>query len=156
MLNTFSSNAFPLTSREMRILSRHSRLEYWAFAQHCCSMVNNLFGNKVFTFFVIDSSDLSLVIASDRLPSSSRANVRSFSASSNLLYENKRIAIGPCLRSLSSESLEYDAIFQLDKLSKKNLQIGEVVNQNTTSRAINEHTFATATHRYTLGVNLCE
>ena len=66
------------------------------------------------------------------------------------------MAISPCLRSLSSESLEYDAIFQVDKLSKKNLQIGEVVNQNTTSRAIYEHTFATATHRCTLGINLCE
>ena len=48
-------------------MSRHSRLEYCAFAQYCCSKVTNLLDNRVLTIFVIDSSELSLVVVFDKL-----------------------------------------------------------------------------------------
>ena len=67
IFNTFSSSTSPLTSRGMPTMSRHTRLEYSAFAQHLFSKVTNLLDNRVLTFFVIDSSDLSLVIVSDKM-----------------------------------------------------------------------------------------
>ena len=41
IFKTFSSRTAPYTS-----ISRHSPLEYWAFAQHCLSKVINLVDNK--------------------------------------------------------------------------------------------------------------
>ena len=98
-------------------MSRHFRLEYCEFAQHCRSKVTNLLDNSVLTFFVIYSSELSLVIVADKLRTSSRTLLSaSLLASSSLLCRDKIIGIRSCLRSLSSESLVYYAIFQLDKL----------------------------------------
>ena len=45
-------------------MSRHSRLEYSAFAQQCCSKVTNLLDIDI---FIIDSSELSLVLVFDKL-----------------------------------------------------------------------------------------
>ena len=72
IFKTLSSSTSPLTSQGMTTVSRHSRPEYWVFAQHCRSKVINLLGNNVLTFFVMDSSDLSLVIVSDELRTLSR------------------------------------------------------------------------------------
>ena len=96
-------------------MSRHSRLEYCAFAQHCRFKVTNLLDNRVLTFFVIDSSELRLVMVSDKLRTSLRTLLlASLLASSSLLCRDKTIGIRSCLRSLSTESLVYDALFQLD------------------------------------------
>ena len=38
-------------------MSRHSHLEYWAFAEHYLSKVVNLVNNKLLTFFVTASSE---------------------------------------------------------------------------------------------------
>ena len=70
--NTFSFTSFSLILRGMATTVRHSRLEYWTFARHCCSNVNGLLENIVLTFFVTDSSELSLEIVSDKLGTSSR------------------------------------------------------------------------------------
>ena len=53
-------------------MSGHSRLEYCAFVMHCRSNVTNMLDNRVLIFFIIDSSELSLVIVSDKLRTSSR------------------------------------------------------------------------------------
>lgn len=50
----FSSNTYILTARGMLSISRHCRLEYWAFVQHCCSMVINLLDNNQLKFFIIN------------------------------------------------------------------------------------------------------
>ena len=112
-------------------MSRHSHLEYCAFAQHCCSKETNLLDNRVLTFFVIDSSELSLVVVSDKLCTSFRTLLlASLLTSSSLLCRDKTIGIRSCLRSVSSESLVCDAIFQLDKLSKKKLQLEYYIKNN--------------------------
>ena len=97
-----SSSTSPLTSQGMPKMPRHSRLEYCAFAKHCRFKVTNLLHNKVLTFFVIDSSELNVVIVSGKLRSSSGTLLL---ASSNLLCRDKTIGIRSCLLSLSSESL---------------------------------------------------
>ena len=120
---------FPLPSRGMPTMSGHSRLAYCAFDQHCRSKVTNLLDNNVLTFFVIDSLELSLVIVSENLRASSRTLLLTWLlASSSLLYREKTIEIRSCLRSFSSESLLYDATFQLDRLSNKKLHIEKLVN----------------------------
>ena len=92
-------------------MSRHSRLEFRAFAQHFCSKITNLLGNNVLTFFVTDSSEFSLVIVSDKLRTSSRTLLlASLLASSNFLCKDKAIGIRSWLRSLSSESVVYHYI----------------------------------------------
>ena len=88
--NTISSSTSPLTSQGMPTMSRHSCLEYCAFAQHCRSKVTNLLDNRVLAFFVIDSSELSLVIVSDKLRTSSRTLLlASLLASSSFLCRDK-------------------------------------------------------------------
>ena len=51
IFKTFSSRASQDTSRGMPTISRHSRLEYWAFSQHCLSKVVHLVKNKLLAFF---------------------------------------------------------------------------------------------------------
>ena len=124
IFSTFSSSISPLTLREMPKMSRHSRIEYYAFAQYCRSKETKLLDKRVLTCFVIDSSELSLVIASDKLRTSLRTLLlASLLASSSLLYWDKTIGIRSCLRSLSSELLVYDAMIQLVKLLNKKLQV---------------------------------
>ena len=100
------------TSQRMPTISRHSRLEYWAFAQHCLSKVVNLVNNKLLTFFVTASSACIFEIESLSLHCSSRTVL---SLSSNLFYRDRTIGIRSCLCSLSSASPVYVAIFQLIK-----------------------------------------
>ena len=105
IFNTISSSTSPLTSHGIPTMSRHSRLEYCAFAQHCHSKVTNLLDNRVLTFFVIDNSELSLVMVSDKLHTSSRTLLLALLlASSSLPCRDKTIRIRSCLRSLSNES----------------------------------------------------
>ena len=112
IFKTFSSRTSPDTSRGMPTISRHSRLEYWAFAQHCLSKVDNLVTNKLLTFFVTANSACSFEIE----PLSLRTSYRTvLSLSSNLLCRDRTIGIRSCLRILSSESPVYVAIFQLIK-----------------------------------------
>ena len=112
IFKTFSSRTSPDTSRGMLTISRHSRLEYWAFAQHCLSKVDNLVTNKLLTFFVMASSACSFWIHSFTLRTSSRTLL---SLSSDLLCRDRALGIRSCLRSLSSELPVYVAIFQLIK-----------------------------------------
>ena len=87
-------------------MPRHSHLEYCAFAKHCRFKVTNLLHNKVLTFFVIDSSELNVVIGSGKLRSSSRTLLLALLlASSSLFCRDKTIGIRSCLLSLSSTSL---------------------------------------------------
>ena len=51
IFKTFSSRRSPDTWRGIPAISRHSLLEYWAFAQHCLSKLVNLVNNKLLTFF---------------------------------------------------------------------------------------------------------
>ena len=51
IFKTLSSRASQDTSRGMPTISRHSRLEYWAFSQHCLSKVVHLVKNKLLAFF---------------------------------------------------------------------------------------------------------
>ena len=81
-------------------MSRHFRLEYWAFSQHCLSKVVNLLNNNLLTFFVTASSACSFEIDPLSLSTSSRTVL---SLSSNLLSKDRTIAIRSCLRSVSSE-----------------------------------------------------
>ena len=127
---TFSSSTPPSSLWGIPTMSRYSHLEYCPFVQHCCSKVTDLQDKRVLTFFVIDSLELSLVIVSDALGTSSRTLLlASLLASSSLLCRNKTIGIRSCLRRLSSELWVYDAMIQLLELSKKRLY-GEVVNIN--------------------------
>ena len=52
IFKAFSSRTSPDTSRGMHTISRHSRLEYWTFTQHCHSKVDNLVNNRLLTFFL--------------------------------------------------------------------------------------------------------
>ena len=105
IFNTSCSTS-PLTSRGMPKMPRHSRLEYCAFAKHCRFKVTNLLHNKVLTFFVIDSSELNVIIVSGKLRSSSRTLLLALLlASSSLFCRDKTIGIRSCLLSLSSTSL---------------------------------------------------
>ena len=105
IFNTSSSTS-PLTSQGMPKMPRHSRLEYCAFAKHCRFKVTNLLHNKVLTFFVIDSSELNVVIVSGKLRSSSRTVLLALLlVSSSLFCRDKTIGIRSCLLSLSSTSL---------------------------------------------------
>ena len=101
ILKTFSSRTFTDTSRGMPTISRHSRLEYWAFAQHCFSKVVNLVNNILLAFFVTVSSAYNFENDSLSLRTSSRTVL---SLSSNLLCRD-RIGKRSCLRSLSPLSL---------------------------------------------------
>ena len=112
IFKNFSSRTYPDTSRGMPTISRHSRLEYWAFAQHCLSKVVNLVNNKLLTFFVTASSACSFEIDSLSLHTSSRTVLF---LSSNFSCRDRTIGIRFCLHSLSSELPVYVAIFQLIK-----------------------------------------
>ena len=125
IFKTFSSRTSPDTSRGMPTISRHSRLEYWAFAHQCLSKVDNLVTNKVLTFFVTASPACSFEIESLSLRTSSRTVL---SLSSNLLCRDRTIGIRSCLRSLSSESLVYVVIFQLIKVIKIKIQVAKLEN----------------------------
>ena len=75
-------------------MSRHSLLEYCAFAQYCRSKVTNLIDNRVLTLFAIDSSELSLVIVSDKLRTSSiTLLLASFLASCSLLCRDETVGV---------------------------------------------------------------
>ena len=112
IFKTVSSRASPDTSRGMFMISRHSRLEYWSFAQHCLSKIVNLVNNKSLAYFVTGSNTYSFETVSLSLRTSCRTI---FSLSSNLLCRDRAIGMTSCLLSLSSESLVYHAIFQLLK-----------------------------------------
>ena len=112
IFKTFSSGTSSDTWREIPTISRHYRLEYWAFAQHCLSKVVNLVNNKLLAFFVTANYACSFKIDSLSLRTSSRTVL---SLSSNLLCRDRTIAMRSCLRSLSSKSPVYFAIFQLLK-----------------------------------------
>ena len=88
IFKTFSSRFSPETSRGIPAISRHSRLGYWAFAQHCFSKVDNLVINKLSTFFVTTSSACSFEIDSLSLRTSSRT---ALSLSSNLLVGTEQL-----------------------------------------------------------------
>ena len=88
IFKTFSSRLSPETSRGMPAISRHSRLGYWAFAQHCFSKVDNLVINKLLTFFVTARSACSFEIDSLSLRTSSRTVL---SLSSNLLVGTEQL-----------------------------------------------------------------
>ena len=125
----------------MLTMSRYSRLEYWAFTQHCLSKVTYLVNNKLLTFFVIASSAYSFEKDSLNLPTSSRTVLSlssnflyrdrtvlslssnllcrdrvALSLSSNLLCGDRTIGMRSCLHNLSSELPVYVVIFQLLKL----------------------------------------
>ena len=72
IFKTFSSRTSPDTSRGMPTIWKHSRLEYWAFAQHYLSKVVNLVNNKLSAFFVTASSACSFETDSLSLRTSSR------------------------------------------------------------------------------------
>ena len=59
IFKTFSFRTSPETSWGMPTISRHSRLEYWAFNQRCLSKVVNLVNNKLLTVFVTASFERS-------------------------------------------------------------------------------------------------
>ena len=84
----------------MPTISRHSRLEYLAFTQHCLFKVVNLVNKKLLTVFVTASSACSFEIDSLSLSTSSRTVL---SLSSNLLCRDRTIGVRSCLRSLSSD-----------------------------------------------------
>ena len=110
IFKTFSSRTSTETSWGMHTISRHLRLEYWAFAQHCLSKVVYLVNNKLLTVFFTASSERSCDTDLLSLRTSSRIVL---SLSSNLLCRVRTIGMRSCLRSLSSESLVYVVIFQL-------------------------------------------
>ena len=107
-----SSRASPETSRGMFMISRHSRLEYWSFAQQCLSKIVNLVNNKLLAYFVTGSSAYSFETDSLSLRTYCRTILV---LSSNLLCRDRTIGMRSCLLSLSSESLVYHAIFHLLK-----------------------------------------
>ena len=84
IFKAFSYKTSPDTSLGMPTISRHSRLEYWKFAQHCLSKVVNLVNNKLSTFFVTASSVCSFEIDPLSLRTSSRTVL---SLPSNLLFQ---------------------------------------------------------------------
>ena len=96
IFKTFSSRTSPETSSGTPTISRHSRLEYWAFAQHNLSKVVNLVNNKLLTFFVTASSQCSCDTDSSGLRTSSKTVL---SLSSNLLCRVRTIGMRSCLRS---------------------------------------------------------
>ena len=49
IFKTFFFRTSPDTSGGMPTISRHSRLEYWAFAKHCVSKVDILANNNLFS-----------------------------------------------------------------------------------------------------------
>ena len=118
IFKTFSSRTSPDTSPRMPTISRHSRLEYWAFAQHCLSRVTNLVNNKLLTFYVTASSAYSFENDLFSLRTSS-ITVLSLSSnllcrdrtvlflSFNLLFRDRTIGMRSRLRNLSSESPVY-------------------------------------------------
>ena len=71
MLRTVSSKASASTSLGMSITSRHSLLEYWAFAQHWHSRLAKLFDKSEFTCCETANSDWSFKKASNSLQISS-------------------------------------------------------------------------------------
>ena len=89
LLQYFSTNF-----TRMLKMSRHSLVEYCAFAQYCRSKVTNLIDNRILTLFVIDTSELSLVIVSDKLRTSSiTLLLASFLASCSLLCRDETVGI---------------------------------------------------------------
>ena len=73
--STFDSKFSFETSRGMPATSKHSLLEYWAFAQHCLSISITLLLRSVLTFLTILISDLSLTKFSLNLRIYSRASL---------------------------------------------------------------------------------
>ena len=73
--STFDSKVSFETSRGMPATSKHSLLEYWAFAQHCLSISITLLLRSVLTFLTILISDLSLTKFSLNLRIYSRASL---------------------------------------------------------------------------------
>ena len=63
IFKTVSSRTSPETSRGMFMISRHSRLEYWSFAQHCLSKIVNLVNNKLLAYFLTGSLDTALKLS---------------------------------------------------------------------------------------------
>ena len=90
IFKTFSSRTSSDTLRGMPTISNHSRLEYWAFAQHCLSKVVNLVNNKLLAFFVTASSVSSFKIDSLSLRTSSRTVLY---LSSNLLCRDRTVGM---------------------------------------------------------------
>ena len=74
MLRTFSSKTSASTSLWMPITSRHSLLEYWAFAQHWHSILVNQFDKSGFTYCETANSEK----ASDNLRISSNTSLLYF------------------------------------------------------------------------------
>lgn len=72
IINTFSSNALPLTSQGITMIFKYSYLENWALSQYCHCMLTNMLGNKHLMLFVAANSELSLRKASVNSRSSSR------------------------------------------------------------------------------------
>ena len=59
IFKTFCSKSPSLTLQGTPTSSKHSRLEYWAFAQHWCSMETSLSGSTECTYLATVSSDWS-------------------------------------------------------------------------------------------------
>ena len=57
ILMIVSSRSSLLILSEMPVISKHSRLEYWLFPQHCLSNATTRSCNLLFTFFETDNSD---------------------------------------------------------------------------------------------------
>ena len=77
ILRTLSSSSFCLTDSGILATSKHSLLEYWAFAQHCLCKSMTLCWSKELTFYVTRSCYSRLVNLS--------FNLRTFS--SNLVLD---------------------------------------------------------------------
>ena len=71
VLRLLFSSSFCLTDSGIPATSKHSLLEYWAFAQHCLSKSITLHWSKELTFYVTSSFDSRLVNLSLNLRTSS-------------------------------------------------------------------------------------
>ena len=125
IFKTFSSRTTSDNSRWMPIISRHSRLEYWAFTQHCLSKVANLVNNKLLTFFVTASSAYNFENDSLSLCTSARTVL---SLSSNLLCRDRAIGMRSCLRNLPSEPQCMLPYFSYQKVFKMKIQVAKLEN----------------------------
>ena len=83
------------------ITSRHFLLEYWAFAQHCLSILTNLFDNNELAWFTILFSDSSWLNFWFSWRTWSRI---SLFTDSTLLWSDSRIVISSFLFNLSKAS----------------------------------------------------
>ena len=94
---TFFSKISPETSRGIPTISRHSRLEYWAFTPHCFTKAVNLVNSEL------------------RQANIRRGKKLGFQLSYRHPRRDRTMGMRFCLRSLSSESPVYVAIFQILK-----------------------------------------